>query len=152
MVEPRLSQAARRSLEQRLRVLEEERIPRLEADLAETADPVTEASLRAARDEASRVREALAAARPLEELPDDPTLVELGDTVTIRAEGRRERERYTLVGELEARLDESWISIASPLGSALLGRRAGEVVAVRTPGGEVRYEILGVRREDHGAA
>ncbi len=108
--------------------------------------------MRAARDEASRVREALAAARPLEELPDDPTLVELGDTVTIRAEGSRERERYTLVGELEARLDESWISIASPLGSALLGRRAGEVVTVRTPGGEVRYGILGVRREPHGVA
>jgi transcription elongation factor GreA len=151
-MELRLSQAARRSLRQRLRVLEEDRIPRLEADLAASGDPVTEMALRAARDEASRVREALAAARPLEELPDDPTLVELGDTVTIRAEGSRERERYTLVGELEARLDDSWISITSPMGSALLGRRAGEVVVVRTPAGEIRYEILGVRREDHSAA
>ncbi len=152
MAETRLSQAARRSLEERLRVLEEERIPRLEADLAGSADPVTEAALRAARDEVARVREALSSALPLEDLPDDPTLVELGDTVTIRAEGSPERERYTLVGDLEARLDESWISVESPLGSALLGRRAGEAVVVRAPGGEVRYEILGIRREHRRTA
>jgi transcription elongation factor GreA len=47
---------------------------------------------------------------------------------------------------LEARLDEGWISIESPLGSALLGSRVGEVVVVSTPGGPATHEVLGIER------
>ena len=47
----------------------------------------------------------------------DPSLVELGDTVTVREEGSADLERFTIVGKLEARLDSTWISVESPLGS-----------------------------------
>jgi transcription elongation GreA/GreB family factor len=146
MEQTRLSAQARRSLEERLRELDEERIPRLEHELAESGDPVVEAALRATRDEAGRVREALARATPLEDEPHDPTIVELGDTVTVREHGSNELERFTIVGELEARSDSSWISVKSPLGSALLDGRLGQTVDVKTPSGPRRYEVLGIER------
>lgn len=146
MDRPRLSENARRSLEGRLRKLEKEWVPLLKRELAESGDPLIWAALRATTREVGVVRHALATATSLEEEPHDPTVIELGDTVTVRRSGSAQRERFTLVGELEARLDESWISIRSPLGSALLGRRTGESVDAKTPGGVVTYEVLAITR------
>jgi len=143
---PKLSGPARRSLEQRLAELDEERIPRLEREFASTHDPLAETALRDARDEARRVRVALTTATPLEDEPHDPAIVELGDTVAVRLEGSRDKERFTIVGELEARMDEHWISEQAPLGEALLESGVGQVVSVRTPDGERRYEVLGIER------
>ena len=143
---PKLSMTARRSLEERLRKLEEERVPRLERELADSGDPLVDAALRATIREVATVRRALATATPLEEEPHDPMVVELGDTVTLRRVGSAERERFTLVGELEARLDASWVSVESPLGSALLRSRTGETVETKTPDGPVSYELLAIER------
>jgi transcription elongation factor GreA len=146
MDRPKLSEAARRSLEERLRKLEEERIPLLERELAESGDPLVQAALRATTREVAVARHALATATPLEDEPHDPTVVELGDSVTVRRSGSAERERFTLVGEVEARLDESWISVESPLGSALLGSRTGESVDAKVPDGLVTWEVLAIDR------
>lgn len=142
MERPRLSGEARRSLEERLRILEKERIPRLERELAASGDPSTFAALHATREESALVQQTLSAAVSLEELPHDPTVVELGDRVTVRRAGSSTQDRFTLVGELEARLDDSWVSVESPLGSALLGSRVGEAVEVSSPGGRASYEVL----------
>jgi transcription elongation factor GreA len=133
-------------LEERLRGLEEERIPLLERELAESGDPMIRTALLATTREVDVVRRALATATPLEGEPHDPTVVELGDTVTVRRSGSADRERFTLVGELEARLDGSWISVKSPVGSALLGSRTGESVDAKTPDGPVSYEVLAIER------
>lgn len=148
MEQPKLSVQARRTFEDRLRELEDERLPRLERELAESGDPVIAAALKASRDEASTLRGALARATPLEDEPHDPTVVELGDTVTVRQEGSSERERFTLVGDLESRLAETWISVKSPLGSALMGSRLGRMVEVKTPVGPQAYEVLGIERRE----
>jgi transcription elongation factor GreB len=66
-----------------------------------------------------------------------------GATVTLVDEAERER-RLTIVGVDEADSDAGRISIASPLARALLGRRNGEEVAVRTPAGVSVVEILAV--------
>ena len=126
--------------------MEGERVPLLKRELAESGDPLIQAALRATTREVAVVRHALATATSLEEEPHDPTVIELGDTVTVRRSGSAERERFTLAGELEARLDESWISVQSPLGSALLGSRTGESVDSKTPGGVVTYEVLAITR------
>jgi len=141
-----LSAPARRSLEERLARLDDERIPRLERDFASTRDPLAETALRDAREEAARVRHALETAVPLEAEPHDPTIVELGDAVTVRREGQASKERYTIVGELEARMDDTWVSERAPLGAALLDSSVGQVVSVPTPDGEQRYEVLGIER------
>lgn len=54
---------------------------------------------------------------------------------------------YRLVGEFEADIDNGLLSATSPIGRALIGKTAGEVVAIRTPGGEKEYELLEVRYE-----
>jgi transcription elongation factor GreA len=143
-----LSAPARRSLEERLAQLHEERIPRLESEFTSTRDPLAATALRDARDEAARVRHALDTAEPLEAEPHDPTIVELGDAVTVRREGQSTKERFTIVGELEARMDDAWISARAPLGAALLDSSVGQVVTVSTPEGEQRYEVLGIERPD----
>jgi transcription elongation GreA/GreB family factor len=58
----------------------------------------------------------------------------LGSRVRYR-EGDASAETITLVTPAEAEPLASRLSVASPMGSAMLGRRVGEVVSVRTPGG-----------------
>lgn len=144
---PALSLEGRALLERRLEEVKRQ-ISELEMQLASwPEDPHTAAALLAARAEVTRIGSTLAAAVALEEVPDDPQVVEVGDTVTLRRPRSRTTERFTIVHELEARLDDSWISDGSPLGAAVLGRRRGDLVEVRTPDGPVSYRIVDVERE-----
>lgn len=59
--------------------------------------------------------------------------VEVGDTVTIQWNGQE--TTYTIVGANEANPGAGRISNESPVGTALLGRRVGEQVDIRTPSG-----------------
>ena len=146
MKRPRLSKQARQSLRERLRFLEEDRIPHLMRELAASRDPATAVALRIIREEAAQARHTLSVALPMEEVAHDPNTVELGDTVTVRRARSSSRERFTLVSEVEARLDESWVSVEAPLGSALLGAHVGESVEVSLPDRRVRYQVLAIER------
>jgi transcription elongation factor GreB len=55
------------------------------------------------------------------------------------------RSTYVIVGEDETDSASGRISWRSPVGRALLGKRAGDVVVVRRPAGEVELEVLSVR-------
>jgi transcription elongation factor GreA len=70
--------------------------------------------------------------------------VRLGSAVTIREEGSDEDETYYLVGAAEANPREGKISNESPIGGALLGRKKGDKVKVKTPGGEVVFKIKNI--------
>jgi transcription elongation factor GreA len=54
---------------------------------------------------------------------------------------------YQIVGDDEADIKRGKISISSPIARALIGKYAGDVVDVQTPGGIRQYEILDVRYE-----
>jgi transcription elongation factor GreB len=78
----------------------------------------------------------------------DPALqprdrVVFGATVTVRDEDGRERS-YRIVGVDEADPKRGWISWRTPIARALLDRPLGETVTLRTPGGEVDVEIVGI--------
>ena len=49
---------------------------------------------------------------------------------------------YTLVAEEEADLKAGKISVKSPIGKGLLGKKIGESALIITPGGEMEFEIL----------
>ena len=66
--------------------------------------------------------------------------VGLGSTVTIVDPAGAE-SRYTIVGSMEAKVAAGRISNESPLGKALVGRRAGDAALVRAPGGETVFTI-----------
>jgi transcription elongation factor GreA len=72
----------------------------------------------------------------------DSGVVHLGSTVEVDVEG--ERSTLHLVGPSEADPFQGRISDASPVGKALLGRRAGDEVVIQTPGRQVRYRVLEV--------
>jgi transcription elongation factor GreB len=67
-----------------------------------------------------------------------------GATVDVVDEDDQ-RSTYTIVGEDEIDGKRGCISWRSPIGRALLGRRAGDVVTVRRPAGDVEIEIEAVR-------
>ena len=70
-------------------------------------------------------------------------VIVLGSTVRYEVDG--EAAELRIVGSTEADPLAGRISQASPVGKALLGRRAGDQVVVRTPAAETRYRILEVR-------
>lgn len=68
-------------------------------------------------------------------------VVALGSKVTVVEEDDDDPETYTIVGSAEADPLEEKISNESPIGSALLNHKVGDVVAVQTPGGEIKFKI-----------
>jgi transcription elongation factor GreA len=82
----------------------------------------------------------------------DPKLLDadgrcvFGATVELEEKGKASAT-YQIVGDDEADIKQGRISINSPIARALIGKEAGDVVDVQTPGGVKRYEILDVRYE-----
>jgi transcription elongation factor GreA len=70
--------------------------------------------------------------------------VKFGATVTVFDEETEEEKRYQIVGETEADVKDGRISVASPIARALIGKKAGDTVEVKTPKGGKSYEILTV--------
>ena len=71
--------------------------------------------------------------------------VRFGAKVKLADEETGDEIIYQLVGEFEADLKKKKISIASPLGKALIGREASDSVEVQTPNGVRYYEVVSVR-------
>jgi transcription elongation factor GreA len=72
------------------------------------------------------------------------TKVVFGATVELMDLENEKRVTYRLVGELEADLKKRWISITSPVASALVGKTVGDAAMVQSPGGAREYEIVKV--------
>lgn len=69
-------------------------------------------------------------------------IAKIGSTVTAQ---KNDREfKFTIVGANEARPEAGFISNDSPLGKALLNKKAGERAIVSAPAGEIIYKILAV--------
>jgi len=67
-------------------------------------------------------------------------VVEIGSSVSVKAHGKT--TDFTIVGSEEADPATGKISNKSPLGSAFLNKRPGDVVEVHAPKGTVKYEIV----------
>ncbi len=72
-------------------------------------------------------------------------VVEIGSLVTVRNKtDDEEPETYTIVGSMEADPLAHKISNESPIGKAILGREAGDIIDVVAPAGKFQYEIVKV--------
>jgi transcription elongation factor GreA len=136
-----------------LKRVERVRISKAIADAREHGDLRENAEYHAAREQQSFVEgriydiEAkLAGAQVI-----DVTAIPAGDkvifgvTVDILNLETDDRLSYQIVGEDEASVKENKISVTSPLARSLVGKEIGDVVVVRTPGGDTEYEIVDVR-------
>ena len=82
----------------------------------------------------------------IDESTQDLSLVSLGSVVKLLDKDMNEEVTYSIVGSNEADPLEFKISDQSPIGRALMGKKAGAVVTVEAPCGELQFEILDVSR------
>jgi transcription elongation factor GreA len=71
--------------------------------------------------------------------------VVFGATLDLEDMDSGQKVTYQIVGDDEADLKKNMISLNSPVARALIGKFAGDVAEVQTPGGRREYEILDVR-------
>jgi transcription elongation factor GreA len=117
-------------------------------DAKESGDVIDNAAYEDAKNEQARLEgrileleQLLATAKPINKSRTDE--VSLGSIAHLRTPDGREYH-YTLVGAFEAKPASGLISNESPVGKALLGHRAGEMVIVSTPGGVKEYTIYNI--------
>jgi len=65
---------------------------------------------------------------------------------TIETKSNSNTEVFRIVGSAEAKPQEGKISNESPLGRAFLGKRAGDEIEIKTPGGAVKYKIIKIEK------
>ena len=82
----------------------------------------------------------------IDESTQDFSTVSLGSVVKLFDVEMDEEITYSIVGSNEADPLESKISDQSPIGRALMGKRAGDEVEVETPGGVIKFKVLDVNR------
>lgn len=73
-------------------------------------------------------------------------LVAIGDTVVIEEQTSKEYIIYSLVSSREANVKNGKISIASPLGQALLNKEVGQSISVNAPSGLIQYRIIEIKQ------
>lgn len=79
------------------------------------------------------------------DLPNDK--VTFGCTVLIQKLDSDEQVKYQLVGPDESDVKVGRLSVISPLGKALIGRKVGEILQIQTPGGLREYELIDILQE-----
>ena len=67
-----------------------------------------------------------------------------GSTVSLDDEQTGKRMTYKLVSSHEASAAQGLLSVEGPMGTALQGRRAGDIAVIQTPGGERRMKVVAV--------
>lgn len=70
--------------------------------------------------------------------------VVFGSTVVIENMDDGEETKYQLVGPLESDINENKISVTAPLGKAMIGKKIGDEIEVKTPGGIRKFEIVDI--------
>ncbi len=128
----------------RKRNLDALREARAQGDLSENAD------YDAARDEQARiearVKEIEGVLKNYEIIKEDTSnKVNIGKTVVIQV-GDFPKQKYTIVGSLEADPQKGKISNESPIGKGIIGFKKGQTVSVKTEtGNEVKVKIIDVK-------
>ncbi|CAM4050008.1 MULTISPECIES: transcription elongation factor GreA [Flavobacterium] len=95
----------------------------------------------------SKMDEILANARLIDESQLDLSKVLVLSTVKIKNQTNGMEMTYTLVAESEANLKTGKISVTSPIGKGLLGKKVGEIAEISVPNGVLKFEIIEISRE-----
>lgn len=141
-------EALREELE-RLKKVDRPRIVQAIAEAREHGDLKENAEYHAAREQQGfcegRIQEIegkLASAQVIDisQLPEGDKVI-FGSTVTILNLNTDETVTYKIVGDDEANVKLNKISVNSPIARGLIGKEVGDVAVIRTPGGNVEFEI-----------
>jgi transcription elongation factor GreA len=111
------------------------------------------APLQAAREERGYVEgrikeldETLKNANIIEDKKESAIKASVGDSVVLCDLASEEEMRYKIVDPREVDPSRGKISMASPIGKALIGRKDGDIVEITAPAGKLKYQIKGIER------
>jgi len=94
----------------------------------------------------SKMEELLSSARIVDESKIDTSKVSILSKVKIKNLANKQEVTYTLVAENEADLKAGKISVTSPIGKGLLGKKKGEIAEITVPSGKLKFEIVSIDR------
>ena len=110
-----------------------------EYDAAKEAQGLLEAKI-------AKMEETISNARLIDESQLDNSKVLILSTVRLKNLAMNKEMKYTLVAENEANLKEGKISVDSPIGKGLLGKKVGDVAEIKVPNGTLKMEVLEITR------
>lgn len=90
----------------------------------------------------NKLKSLIAKARILDKTKIDTSKVSILSKVKIRNEKNKREVVYELVPQRETNLKEGKISVDSPIGKGLLGKKVGEQAAIKTPSGIIQFSVL----------
>ena len=95
----------------------------------------------------AKLENTLANARLINESELDTSKALVLSTVEVKNKANGVKMKYTLVAQSEANLKSGKISVDSPIGKGLLGKKVGEIATISVPSGKIELEILSIFRE-----
>jgi transcription elongation factor GreA len=136
-----------------LKTVERPSISRQIAEARDKGDLSENAEYDAAKDaqgllelKISKLEELVSTARIIDESKIDTSKVSVLSKVRIKNISNKTEMTYTLVAETEADLKSGKISVTSPIGKGLLGKKPGDTVSIDVPSGTIKFEIIEISR------
>lgn len=94
----------------------------------------------------AKLENTLANARIINESELDTSKVLVLSTVEVKNKANGAQMKYTLVAQSEADLKSGKISVDSPIGKGLLGKKVGDIAIITVPNGSIELEIVSIAR------
>ncbi len=145
-----------KNLREELEQLEHVERPRVTNAIAEARDKgdlSENAEYHAAKEEQSllelkiaKLKQVLSTARLIDESQLDTSKILIHSKVKIKNQANGMAFDYTLVADSESDLASGKISVNSPIGKGLLGKKVGEVAEITVPNGTMTFEVLEISR------
>ena len=95
----------------------------------------------------SKMEATLSNARLIDESQLDTSKVLVHSTVEVKNNSNGTKMKYKLVAQSEADLKTGKISVDSPIGKGLLGKKEGEIALINVPNGTIKLEIVSISRD-----
>ena len=138
---------------QQLKSVERPKISQQIADARDKGDLSENAEYDAAKEaqgllemKINQMENLLANARLIDESQMDTSKVLILSKVRIKNIANDQEMQYTLVAENEADLKEKKISVDSPIGKGLIGKKVGDIAEIQVPAGKIKFEIIEISR------
>ena len=139
-----------------LEILEHVERPRVTKEIADARDKgdlSENAEYHAAKEEQShleykiaQMKNTLSKARLIDESQLDASKVLALSIVKIKNIDNKMEFEYTLVADAVANLAEGKLSVNSPIGKGLLGKKVGDIAEIKVPNGIMKFEIINISR------
>ncbi len=145
-----------KKLKDELEFLEHVERPRVSNDIAEARDKgdlSENAEYHAAKEEQShlelkiaKLKEVVSNARVIDESLLDTSKILIHSIVKIKNVANKMEFTYKLVADSETNIKEGKLSVNSPIGKGLLGKKVGDIAEIQAPNGIMNFEIMEISR------